>query len=199
MNSFFTIIVVIIALVLLNKARKKTKAIQRRNRLNSLVNQYKKKMVENYNCNDENIEVYRDFWNANALVVDTNIGKVGFVLNHKRTFKIADASSILSAYMQYERLNYINIKIVTEEFGTMHFHTYDNSRWIGKQHEYDVAYAKSGKLESLLSNLQYYYGEDSFSTSTSSMTDELRELTDMYNNGSLNEEEFTKAKARLLG
>ncbi|MFF2444769.1 SHOCT domain-containing protein [Priestia megaterium] len=159
-------------------------------------------MIENYNCSEENIEVYRDVWDTSALVIDANLGKIGFIINHKRTFKIADGSSILSAYMQWERKDYINIKIVTEEFGTMHFHTYDNPKWIGgSQHEYDVAYAKSGKLESLLSNLQYYYdyADDSFSSSTSSMTDELRELTDMYNSGSLSEDEFTKAKARLLG
>jgi len=54
-------------------------------------------------------------------------------------------------------------------------------------------------LEKLI-GLKGYYPDfnDSPSESPYSMADELRKLTDMYEDGLLDEEEFTKAKARLL-
>ncbi|WP_455920368.1 SHOCT domain-containing protein [Priestia megaterium] len=202
MNTFFTIIVVIVALVLLNKARKKTKEIESKNHLNSIVNKCKKEMVQKHNCNEENLEVYRDVWDRTALIIDSTRGKIGAVFNNKRNFKIVEGYNILESSINSHNSDPetggIGIDIITEEFGVMHLTTYGKRRK-GNEDEYDLAYAKSTKLWELLLYVEGYSEDNSPPNSTSSMTDGLRELTDMYNSGSLSEDEFTKAKARILG
>lgn len=206
MKIFLIIVISLIVLNILNKARRKTKWNLSNARLTSSINKCKAEMTKLHNCHESDFEVYRhDDRRENdgtALILDRNKGKIAFVYEHR--FSITDGYNILDAqFVPNVNVsdNIVTLKIYTEDIGVMYLTTYSRRGLFTGGEEYEMANVRTMALLEKLLGMKYYYGDsdESASHSSQSLADELRNLTDMYENGMLDEEEFTKAKARLLG
>ncbi|KML31962.1 SHOCT domain-containing protein [Priestia aryabhattai] len=205
MKIFLIIVISLIVLNILNKARRKTKWNLSNARLTSSINKCKAEMTKSYNCHEDDFEVYRHDDrvenDGTALILDRNKGKVAFV--YEQRFSITDGYNILDAQFVpriHMSDNTVTLKVYTEDIDVIYLTTYARRGFFTGGEAYEMANVRTMALLEKLIGLKGYYPDfnDSPSESPYSMADELRKLTDMYEDGLLDEEEFTKAKARLL-
>lgn len=205
MKIFLLIVISLIVLNILNKARRKTKWNLSNARLTSSINKCKAEMTKSYNCREDDFEVYRHDDRVDndgtALILDRNKGKVAFV--YEKRFSITDGYNILDAQIVPRMSvsdNTVTLKVYTEDIDVMYLTTYARRGFFTGGEAYEMANVRTMALLEKLIGMKYYYGgsDESSSHSSQSLSEELRNLTDMYENGMLDDEEFSKAKSRLL-
>lgn len=205
MKIFLLIVISLIVLNILNKARRKTKWNLSNARLTSSINKCKAEMTKSYNCHENNFEVYRHDDRVDndgtALILDRNKGKVAFV--YEKRFSITDGYNILDAQIVpriHMSDNTVTLKVYTEDIDVMYLTTYARRGFFTGGEAYEMANVRTMALLEKLIGMKYYYGgsDEPSSHSSQSLSEELRNLTDMYENGMLDDEEFSKAKSRLL-
>lgn len=166
---------------------------------------------------DNFFEEYRD----REIVIDTDAKKVAFISPKHKRLDVVDAKDILSVEVKEDHgsnhtqsnnvaitgysastngfVKRVLVMIVTKTAGSFELCTYYNhDGHSSKERYYSKQYGYAVEIKALIEEMKGSSQPVSSVKSSGSVTDELKRLKDLHNEGVLTEEEFSKAKEKLL-